>query len=113
MVEGRLSIREDEPVKIVASGIKEFSEDTIGCEEKKQNTNINQIKTLKIDITGLDENKKSRLRGAIKFFTGDKVNVKLEILDNGETKPCGAIFLNDKILEVFQEIVSENNVKLL
>ena len=60
----------------------------------------------------MDEEKKSRLRGAIKFFTGDRVNMKIEITDNGEIKPCGAIYLNDKILSVFENIAGKENVKL-
>lgn len=108
LVDGRLSIREDEPAKIVASSIKEFSEDSVGGE-----VTLNQVKTLKIDITNLDEAKKSKLRGAIKFFSGDRVNMKLEIIDNGETKPCGAIFLTDKVLKVFEKIVTKENIKLI
>ncbi len=110
-VEGRLSIREDEPVKIVASNIKEFSEAIENAE--KANTKINTIKTVNIDITNLTEEQKDRLRGAIKFFSGDRVNVKIEITDKEEVKPCGAIFLNDKIFEVFKNIVSPENIKLL
>ena len=56
---------------------------------------------------------KSKLRGAIKFFSGDRVNMKIEILDGEQRKPCGAIFLTDRILEVFENIVSKENVKLI
>lgn len=108
LIEGRLSIREDEPVKIVASGIKEFSENT-----QEEKATLNQVKILQINITNLDESKKSKLRGAIKFFSGDRVNMKMEIVDDGEVKPCGAIFLTDKILEVFENIVSKENVRLI
>ncbi len=108
LVEGRLSIREDEPVKIVASSIKEFSENAVN--EKQE---LNKIKTLNINITNLDEEQKQRLRGAIKFFSGDRANVKLEITEDEEIKPCGGIFLTDKILQEFKEIVFEENVKIL
>ena len=40
------------------------------------------------------------------------INVKLEITDNGEIKPCGGIYLTDKILEVFQSLVSKENIVL-
>ena len=110
LVEGRLSVREDEPVKIVATNVKEFSE--TDALEEKQEVKLNTVKTVNIDITNLDENTKSRLRGAIKFFSGDRVNVKLEITDGNEVKPCGAIFLTDKVFEVFKEIVSEENIKI-
>ncbi len=104
LVEGRLSVREDEPVKIVATNVKEFSEEDINAETEKSQTKLNTIKTVNIDITNLDEEKKSRLRGAIKFFTGDRANVKLEITDNGQIKPCGGIFLTDKVFEIFKDI---------
>lgn len=112
LVEGRLSIREEEPVKIVASSIKEFSTDD-DKNVNKTNIKLNKIKTVSIDITNLSEEQKEKLRGAIKFFSGDRVNVKMEIVDNGIVKPCGAIFLNDKIFEVFQNIVTNENIKLL
>ena len=73
---------------------------------------LNTIKSLNIDITNFDEDRKSKLRGAIKFFAGDKANVKLNIIENGEIKPCGGIYLTDKILNVFIEISSNENVKL-
>ena len=109
-VEGRLSIREDEPVKIVASNIREFSEKE---DANKANEKVNTIKTVNIDITNLDENQKEKLRGAIKFFAGDRVNVKLNIVQDGEIKPCFGIFLTDKILEEFKEIVSPENIKII
>ena len=112
LVDGRLSIREDEPVKIVASNVKEFSQDILDETSKKSETKLNTIKTLNINITNLTEEQKQRLRGTIKFFTGDRLNVKLEITDNGEIKPCGGIYLTDKILEVFQNLVSKENIVL-
>ncbi len=112
LIDGRISIREDEPVKIVATNIQEFSEEMIQNQMQKQNTKINTIKTLSVDISNLSEEQKNRLRGAIKFFSGDRVNVKLQIIDQGEIKPCGGIFLTEKILKVFEEIVSKENVRL-
>ena len=109
LVDGRLSVREDEPVKIVATSIKEFSEDSINQDIPL----TNRIKTLNIDITNLNEEKKQRLRGAIKFFSGDRANSKIEITENGEVKPCGTIFLTDKILQEFKEIVEDENIKII
>ncbi len=111
LIDGRLSIREDEPVKIVASSIREFSE--FEQTEEKRNIGLTSIKILSIDITDLTEDQKTRLRGAIKFFTGDRANVKLQIVDNGEIKPCGAIFLTDKILKVFEEIVGKDKLQFV
>ena len=110
LVEGRLSIREDEPIKIVANTIKSFSdisEENIG---RKLN---NSIKMLSINITDLDENRKERLRGAIKFFSGDRINVALEIVDGDSHKPCMGIIFSDKIYNEFKEIVGEENIKLV
>ena len=107
LVEGRLSVREDEPVKIVASNIKEFSE------EEQKEVKLNSIKTVNINIVPLSDSQKERLRGAIKYFSGDRANVKLEITDNEGIKPCGGVFLTDKVFEVFKEIVGEANIKIL
>ncbi len=109
-VEGRLSIREDEPVKIVANNISEFSENKMKSESTKFANSIKGINKININITNLSDEQKSRLRGAIKFFSGDRANMKLEITDNGVVKPCGAIYANEKILNVFKEIVGEENL---
>ena len=91
-VEGRLSIREDEDVKIVANEIKTF-------DEQKQ-------KVLTLDITDEDEEVKSKLRGAIRYFSGDKNNINVRIKMGEELKPCGQIYLTDQILLEFQDILS-------
>ena len=137
-VEGKLSIREDDGVRIVASNIQEFSDNLVihnnsnynntynknsnnsNYKNYNNNTNnssnyqtYNQIKTLSIDITNLTEEEKSKLRGTIKFFSGDRANVKMQIVDNGVAKPCGGIILTDKILEVFKKVVGPENVKII
>ena len=104
LVEGRLSIKEDEDARILVQNIKEFSE-TDG-EKTKKKTSLN------IDITELSDEQKNMLKGAIKFFSGDRVNMRLNIVDKAEIKPCGAIFLTEEILEQFKEVVGEENVKL-
>lgn len=106
LVEGRLSIREDEPVKIVASQIKDLNENSA-----YQEATNGKINCLAMDITNLSEEKKERLRGAIKFFAGDRANVRLEIVQNGERKPCGGIYMTNQILEQFEEIVGKENVE--
>ena len=55
LVEGRLSIREDDEPKIVASTIKEFGA-------------ITKNKALIINITNLDNKQKAKLRGALKTY---------------------------------------------
>lgn len=97
LVEGRLSIREDEEPKIVASSIKEF-----GAVKNK---------SLVLDITNLDDSKKNKLRGALKFFTGEKNNIQVYVI-NGERKdPAGGIFLNEQILKELENIARRNKCK--
>lgn len=98
LVDGRLSIREDEDVKIVAREITDFG--------------IKKRKVLNIQITDLDESKKRQLRGMIKFFNGDKNNMPIQVEDNGEIKPCGLIYLTADILEEFEEVLGRERVDL-
>ena len=98
LVEGRLSIREDEDVKIVAREIKELSEIE------------NKVKVLKINITNLDEEAKKRLRGALKFFTGEKNNTPVQVINGEKILDCGTIYLDKEILEEFKELVGVERV---
>ena len=98
LVEGRLSIREDEDTKIVAREIKKF-EDT-------------KSKSLYINITKLSEEKKNQLRGALKFFTGDKNNVPVVIINGERNDPAGGLYVTKDILEELQEIVGQENAKI-
>ncbi len=99
LIEGRLSLREDEEAKIVASSIREFI---------KQSQ-----KVLNIDITNLSEEEKNKLRGALKFFMGEKINTLIQIQENGQTKPAGGIYLTEQILIELQQIIGKDRVKLM
>lgn len=99
VIEGRLSIREDEEVKIVANNIKEFTNQ--------------KSKVFRIDITNIDEELKKKLRGALKFFNGEKNNMIVQIIENEEIKPCGSIYLTPDILVQFEELMGEERVKLI
>ncbi len=103
LVEGRLSIKEDEDARIIVQNIKEFSEND-NEEHKRKNAVL-------IDITELTENQKNKLKGAIRFFSGDRVNLKVFVIDKAEKKSCGAIFATDEIIEQFKEIVGGENVE--
>ena len=96
VVEGRLSIREDEETKVVASSIKQFSE--------KKN------KVLNINITDLNEKQKNKLRGALKFFAGEKNNTQVYIINANKKDPAGGILLNEQILNQFEEIVGKDKI---
>lgn len=50
-------------------------------------------KKLELDIRETDEDTKARLRGALRFFMGDRNNIKVDIIDESGIKPCGAIFM--------------------
>ena len=101
LVEGRLSIREDDDVKIVAREIKELSQVE------------NKTKTLRIDITDLNEEEKKKLRGAIKFFNGEVNNTPVQVVYGENILNCGSIYLNKDILDEFKELVSEERVELV
>ena len=103
IVEGRLSIREDEDVKIVANRITEFNENNVSS------GNSNNV--VKIDITNLNEQTKNRLRGIIKFFSGEKNNKALQIQNRDKISPAGGIFVNEEILKEFEEIVGKDNIQ--
>ena len=98
VIEGRLSIREDEDTKIVANRITEFG-------EKKNKQFI-------IDITDLEEQTKQKLRGAIKFFSGDKNNIAIFVKEKENQKPCGGIYLTEEIKAQFEEIVGSQRVSI-
>jgi DNA polymerase-3 subunit alpha len=99
LVEGRLSIREDEDTKIVASRITKFG---------AKNSNI-----LEINITDITEEQKEKLRGAIKFFAGDRNNIAVKIINGDTSVMSGGIFINDEILNEFRQIAGYDKVNVI
>jgi len=126
LIDGKLSIREDDDVKIVANNITEFNENVgAGPVSARTNTNhnanpvgvaahsdpqITKIKSITINIGNLSEEQKAKLRGAIKFFSGDKNNIAINVKNNEQILPCGAIYLTKEILEEFEKIVGKENI---
>ena len=113
LVDGRLSIREEDDVKIVANTITDF--ETVAKQAQETETVMKQEqrpKVLILDIQNASEEQKSRLRGAIRFFMGDRNNIAVKVQDKEGLKPCGAIYLNEEILKEFKEILGEENVKI-
>ncbi len=113
MVEGRLSIREDETTTIIANEIKDF-EEAINKKNinKKTLANIPTPKELVLDITEATEEQKARLRGAIKYFKGDRNNIRVFVQINEDKKSCGTIYFTDEIRKVFEEILGEEKIKV-
>ncbi len=99
VVDGRLSIREDDTTTIIANELKDFG-------EQKQ-------KIFTLDLTNANEEQKEKLRGALRYFNGDRNNMNVQIKIDGELKPCGQIYLTEQIQEVFEEILGADKVELL
>ena len=112
LVEGRLSIREDDDIKIVANTIVNFENIIKNKSTQNQEPQEQKPKILTLDIRETTEPQKARLRGAIKFFSGEKNNMRVQIIDNEGKKPCGAIYLNNEILQEFKEILGEEKVTI-
>ena len=98
IVDGRLSIREGEATTIIANEIKTFG-------EQKQ-------KVLILNITDVNEEEKEKLRGAIKYFTGEMNNIAVVVQDGEKELNCGGIYLTEKIFEIFKEIVGDENIHI-
>ena len=103
LVEGRLSIREDEDVKIVANKIIEF---------KGENKNVSKANSITIDITNLSEEQKDKLRGAIRFFAGERNNCRIDIKNGEKVDSAGGVLMSKEILKEFTEIVGEENISV-
>ncbi len=93
MIEGRLSIREDDTTTIIASDIKDFG-------EQKQ-------KVFTLDITNASEEQKEKLRGLIRYFNGDKNNMNVQIKIGEDIKPCGQIYFTEDIGKLFSDVLKK------
>lgn len=98
LIKGRLSIRDEEAATIIANKITDFG--------------VQKRKVLNLDITGIDEETKVKLRGAIKYFNGDMNNLAVQIQDGENFKSCGAIYCTDAILKVFEETLGKDRVQV-
>ena len=116
LVEGRLSIREEEQnVTIIANKIVPLGtfpngvSDTFGVSGTFGNQVQKQRRKLSINITNLKEEQKDKLRGALKFFAGDRNNTPVQIINIENILPAGGIFVNGTTLEEIEEIVGKEN----
>ena len=100
-VEGRLSIREDEPTKIVASNIKEVAEDD------------NYYEKINVNITEFSEERKESLRNFIRIYSKKpNCDTKIEVTVGDEIRDCGKIFIDKETLEKLKELAGEENLKI-
>ncbi len=105
IVEGRLSMRDDETTTIIANDIRDFSEATTSSE-----INIKKPKELVLDITDANEEEKDKLRGAIKYFNGERNNTRIYVKIGEDKKSCGAIFFNENIRKIFENILGAQKI---
>ena len=110
LIEGRLSIKEEEQsATIIANKIMDF---TTGGATQDSSVTMGK-KTIQFEITNLTEQQKDRLRGAIKFFTGDRNNMAIEIINGQRIDKAGAIYSNEEILKEFEELIGKENVQIV
>ncbi len=99
VVDGRLSIREDDTTTIIANELKDFG-------NQKQ-------KIFTLDITTANDEQKQKLRGALRYFNGDRNNMNVQIRIEEELKPCGQIYWTEQIQEVFEDILGKEKVEII
>ena len=56
--------------------------------------------------------KKKRLNLEVVYFSGDKNNMQVFVKIADEEKSCGVIYVNDKIISIFREIIGIERVML-
>ena len=60
----------------------------------------------------MEEKEKDKLRGIIRYFQGEKNNTPVQIMEDGDLKPCGAIYLTDEILKEIEEAIGRERVEI-
>ena len=60
----------------------------------------------------MSDEQKQKLKGAIKFFNGEKNNIEILIKDGDEIKRSGNIYLTLEILEELKKIVGKEKVEV-
>ena len=93
LIDGRLSIRDDQEPTIIANEIKDLGEE--------------KPKVVTFDITDFTEEQKEKLRCAIKYFSGDRNNMNVQVKIGDDIRPCGAIYYNNEIKKIFDGICGQ------
>ena len=98
-VEGRLSIRDDEPTKIVASNIKEMvAEDDV-------------ISKITVNITDFSDEKKQELRDEIHIYAKySNAETQMYVAIKDEIRNCGKVFVDKEVIDKWKNLFGENNI---
>ena len=99
LIKGRISIRDEEKTTIIANEITNF-----GSQKRK---------ILSINITNLDESAKKKLRGALKYFSGEMNNISVQAIDNEKSLNCGGIYLTEEIFKFIGEVVGNEKIEII
>ena len=112
IIEGRLSVREDDDTKIVANNIRGLDNTVrtpVGNVALVVPPSKKPPAQITLDITNTTEETKVKLRELIVFYAKDKEknNINIQVLDKGAFKPCGKIQLNEEAKNKFTELLRE------
>ena len=100
-VDGRLSIREDEPTKIIASNIKEIIDSSY-------------YKKVVVDINDFSEEKKEALRNFIRTYSKTQnLTTEFYVKVDGEEKSCGKIYMDGEIKNRLYLTFGEENIEII
>ena len=95
LIEGRLSIREDEPTKIIANNITEMITD-----------DENFIEDINVDITDFSEEKKETLRNFIRTYSKlGNAETNISVTIDKEVRNCGKIYIDKEIKGELDKII--------
>ncbi len=99
VVNGRVSIKDETDVTIIANTIDELKQ------VKK--------KHIEISIDNLSDNQKLRFKGALSYFEGEKNNIVIHMFEKGQDIAKRPIYADNETLEEFKEIVGDENFKIV
>ena len=91
MIEGKISIKDEEKVNIICNSLYSVDNDKYFG------------KIFEVDITKLSREEKDKLKMLIRTFNNNKNNVRIQVKDNNKIIPCGKMYLDDVVLKAFTE----------
>lgn len=114
MIQGRISIREEEDVKIIAETVSPFTQSKEQQTEKQIEKQVEKEKKVYLKFQKMDESIWNRIKIVLEFFRGE-VPVVLYFEDTQEKRGTNKnlwVTPNKELLEELRKILGENNVKL-